>query len=95
MIRNINLDIPRLKKELSRYKLILSFNGSSFDLPFLEKKYPGLIPKVPHIDIRHLCARTGLIGGLKNIEKQLGIKRGNKVVERLYNGDPLRLYRCF
>lgn len=95
MIRNINLDIKELKKELLKYKLIISFNGSSFDIPYLKKKYLGLIPDIPHIDLRHLCARCGLIGGLKNIEKQLGIKRNNEIVDKLYGGDPLKLYRMF
>ncbi len=95
MIRNFNLDIPALKNELAKYKLIITFNGSSFDIPFLKKKYPGVLPDVPHIDLRHLCARLGLKGGLKQIEKELNISRDNKIIERLYGGDPLKLYRMF
>ncbi len=95
MIRNFNLDIEELKKELSRYKLIITFNGSVFDIPYLNKKYPNLIPKIPIIDVRHMCSRLGLKGGLKIIEKELGIIRQNKIVERMYGGDPLKLYRMF
>lgn len=95
MVKNVNLDINALKTELKKYKLIITFNGSSFDLPFLKKKYPELVPEIPHIDLRHLCARLGLIGGLKQIEKQLGIKRNNMIVEKLCGGDPLKLYRMF
>src|SRR3989338_6813359 len=44
MIKGINLDFNALKKELQRYKLIVTFNGASFDIPFIEKRYPGLLP---------------------------------------------------
>lgn len=80
MVRGINLDFKFLGQFLQRFKLIVSFNGSSFDLPMIEKYCPGTIPKVPHIDLRHCCARLGLNGGLKNIEKILGIQRIDDVV---------------
>ena len=35
-----NFDYKKLKGELTKYKLIVSFNGSSFDAPFLNKRYP-------------------------------------------------------
>ena len=94
MIRDVNLDIKALKNELKKYKLIITFNGSTFDIPYLNKKYPGLIPKIPHIDLRHLCNKIELKGGLKQIEKQLGIKR-NLLIERLYNGDVLKLWHMY
>ena len=95
MINGVNLDIGILKKELKKYKILVSFNGSSFDIPFLKKRYPDLIPDIPHIDLRHCCSRIGLTGGLKEIEKQLGIKRDNEIVERIYGGDPYRLWRMY
>ncbi|MEA3515514.1 MAG: ribonuclease H-like domain-containing protein [Nanoarchaeota archaeon] len=93
MIKGVNLDTDVIKEELSRYKIMLSFNGSSLDLPYIKKRFPGLLPDIPHIDLRHCCARVGLKGGLKDIEKQLGIKRANKIVERMYGGDPLKLWK--
>jgi len=36
----------------------------------------------------------GFTGGLKNIEKEFGIKR-NKIIEKIYNGDPLLLWRMY
>ena len=93
MIRGINLDFSLLKAELSRYKLIITFNGSSFDIPFLKKR-SDILPPVPHIDLRHCCARVGLKGGLKEIEKQLGIRR-SELVEKMYGGDALTLWRMY
>ena len=52
MVRGINLDFNALKQELKKYKLIVSFNGSVFDMPFIEKRYPGVLPQIPHFDLR-------------------------------------------
>jgi len=94
MVRDVNLDITALKKELKKYKLSITFNGAIFDVPYLNRKYPDLIPKIPHIDLRHLCNKVGLKGGLKQIEKELDIKR-NLIVERFYGGDILKLWRMY
>jgi len=94
MIKNINLDYKLLKKELEKYKLIVTFNGASFDLPFIEKRYPNLLPKIPNFDVKSVTDRLGLKGGLKNIEKTLGIKR-NPIIEKFYGGDALTLWRMY
>lgn len=55
---------------------IYTFNGSSFDLPFLAWK-PGidLRRRFEHHDLMHDCHRANLYGGLKAVERRLGIKR--------------------
>lgn len=95
MIKDINFDIKSLKKELVKYKLIVTFNGSSFDIPFLNKRYPELIPKIPHFDLKHVCLKLELKGGLKQVEKEIGIKRKNDYVDRMYGGDAFYLWRRF
>ena len=57
---------------------IHTFNGASFDLPFLAWR-PGvdLRRRFEHRDLMHGCRRVGLRGGLKRIEQALGIGRGN------------------
>ena len=94
MIQGINLDYGLLKKELERYKLIVTFNGASFDIPFAEKRHPGLFPKVPNFDVKHLAGKLGLKGGLKSIEKSLGIKRKD-VIGSVSGGDAFRLWRTY
>jgi hypothetical protein len=93
MIKGINLDYHVLKQELEKYKLIITFNGSRFDIPFIRKRY-NILPPAPHIDVLHLCARLNLRGGLKTIEKHFGIRR-NQMIERFHGGDPLTLWRMW
>ncbi len=94
MINGINFDYASLKKELQKYKLIVTFNGASFDLPFIEKRYPGLIPKIPNFDVKSVTNKLGLKGGLKNIEKSLEIKR-TQIIDKFYGGDALTLWRMY
>ena len=94
MIKNINLDYKKLKEELQRYKLIVTFNGSSFDVPFINKTYPGLLPDIPNFDVKSITHRLNLKGGLKKIERKLGIRR-NKIIEKFYGGDALTLWKMY
>ena len=67
------------KREIEKYKLIVTYNGLCFDVPFIETKFPEISFDQLHIDLRYVLKRLGFSGGLKNIEKQVGIKRGNEV----------------
>jgi uncharacterized protein len=94
MIRGINLNHHALREELSKYKLIVTFNGATFDLPFLQKRYPKLIPRIPHVDLRTITGRLGYGGGLKVIEKEFGVSR-RELVERMHGGDAALLWRMY
>ena len=94
LVKNKNLYPELLKKAFEKYKLLITFNGSSYDIPVLEKYYPGIVPKIPHIDLRHCCAKIGLTGGLKQIEEQLVIKRPTHL--KGYGGDnAIDLWRAY
>lgn len=80
LVRGFNLDRSLLIKELSKYKLIVTFNGASFDLPVIERFF-GFRPNIPHVDLRFVCQRLGIVGGLKSIEKQLNISRRPEVCD--------------
>jgi hypothetical protein len=92
-IRGYNLDRALLEKELQKHKMFVTFNGSSFDLPVIERFF-GLRFSKPHVDLRHVCARIGLTGGLKSIEKQRGIKRADDV-EGVSGSDAVYLWEQF
>jgi uncharacterized protein YprB with RNaseH-like and TPR domain len=67
-----NLD--EVPAALACYRLLITYNGSSFDLPIIERRFNIRLPQA-HIDLRHLLGSLGLRGGLKGCERQLGIAR--------------------
>lgn len=77
-IRGINLNRENVLREIYKHKILLTFNGSSFDIPMLNRCFRHEI-RLPQIDLRHVCGRIGLKGGLKSIEKQINIKREEAV----------------
>jgi len=59
----------KLLKEIEREaKLLVTFNGGPFDLPFLRREF-GLAFSQAHLDLRFWFARLDLRGGLKKIQK--------------------------
>lgn len=60
---------------LEDMELLVSFNGSSFDVPQICKTWRIPDLGVPHIDLRWQCYHQHLRGGLKEIEPALGIDR--------------------
>lgn len=70
-----------LSELLRPYDIVVTFNGTQFDIPFLKTKFPSLRLPPIHLDLRYLLRRLGLSGGLKKIERALGIKRGKETNE--------------
>ncbi len=76
-VQGYNLhEFPRALQGLD---LLVTFNGSQFDLPVLRAYFPGLELPPGHVDLRFLMARLGFRGGLKKIEPRFGIHRPNEV----------------
>ncbi|HZF95037.1 MAG TPA: ribonuclease H-like domain-containing protein [Allosphingosinicella sp.] len=66
-------DDAHFRAALGRASSLVTFNGSSFDLPFLAQYFPNLRWPKHHVDLRYACRRVGLTGGQKAIEEQLRI----------------------
>ncbi|MFH1064630.1 MAG: ribonuclease H-like domain-containing protein [Candidatus Woesearchaeota archaeon] len=79
LVKGKGLDKHNMKMILSRYKLLVTFNGQSFDVPVINRYFNTIVPQIPHLDLRFPLARLGFSGGLKNIEKALGIARSSSV----------------
>ncbi|MCL2140452.1 MAG: ribonuclease H-like domain-containing protein [Dehalococcoidia bacterium] len=57
-------------------EVLYTYNGSRFDLPFLQTKLGiNLSKKCSHHDLMYDCWEHKLYGGLKGVEQKLGIKR--------------------
>jgi len=71
-----------IENALEGVSTVITFNGSSFDLPFI-KRVTGLDIKdlADHRDLMHDCRKRGLKGGLKRIEILLGISRASDIVD--------------
>lgn len=91
MVKGFNLDKNKFKQILNNAKLLVTYNGRSFDIPLIEKYFDMNI-NIPHIDLKSLCNKVGLKGGLKEIEKKLGIKREDKFRR---GGDPIKMWRLW
>ena len=58
---------------------LYTYNGTQFDLPFLKAKLGiDIAGFCQHFDLMYACWRHNFYGGLKKVEKQLGIGRDLK-----------------
>ncbi len=77
---------------ISHYSMIVTFFGSGFDVPMLQKKFRNVEFDHIHLDLCPTLRKLGYRGGLKSIEKQLGISRVEDA-EGLTGLDAVRLWR--
>ncbi len=59
--------------------MVVTFNGSQFDLPFLRAVFPDITLPPVHIDLRWLTRKLGYNGGLKKVEADHGLRRPSEV----------------
>ena len=71
-VRGRNLD--RFPGVAAQYALLVTYNGATFDLPFLRSEFPRLRVRA-HLDLRYPLKRLGCSGGLKEVEREVGIRR--------------------
>jgi len=65
-----------LLKSLENVNTIYTYNGSRFDLPFINASLGiDLETVADHHDLMYDCWRNNLYGGFKAVERQLGIPR--------------------
>jgi uncharacterized protein YprB with RNaseH-like and TPR domain len=68
-------DLEELPAYLRRFPILCTFNGRVFDVPFLQARFPQMVPPPTHLDLRYILYRLGHAGGLKRIEERLGVIR--------------------
>ncbi|SEV95571.1 ribonuclease H-like domain-containing protein [Natrinema salifodinae] len=88
-VKDRDLTSDRLERELDESALLVTFNGQRFDVPFLETCFDVDVD-LPHVDLMYSCKKLGLDGGLKAIERDLGIDRD---MPDISGRDAVRLWR--
>jgi uncharacterized protein YprB with RNaseH-like and TPR domain/predicted nuclease with RNAse H fold len=72
-------NLEDFESEIKRYSIVVTYNGTLFDLRFIREKLGShFIPPI-HIDLRFLLRRLGYTGGLKSVERQMNICRDEEV----------------
>jgi uncharacterized protein YprB with RNaseH-like and TPR domain len=69
-------NLHEFKEDIQRYKVLVTYNGKCFDVPFLQS-YFGIKLNQVHIDLRYVLKSLGYTGGLKGCERKAGIDRGD------------------
>lgn len=87
-------NLERFEEEVQEYELLITFNGSLFDLPFIRRSFPHISLPPAHIDLRFVLQKLGCRGGLKRIEKALGVARDNEV-DGLTGYDAVIMWRAY
>ncbi len=77
--------VARFSELLEEASAVITFNGSRFDIPFLNRQLPLLGRRKAHIDLRQVAHAAGMRGGQKEIEKKCGLRRGIDIAE--YDGE--------
>jgi uncharacterized protein YprB with RNaseH-like and TPR domain len=74
LVRGRDLTRETVRAQLADASLLVTFNGKRFDVPFLETSF-DLDVDTPHLDAMYPCRKLDLSGGLKPIERELGLDR--------------------
>lgn len=83
----------KLLHVMAHAKVIVTFNGTMFDLPFLKRTYPDLPVPLIHVDLRYLAKRVGLTGGQKEIERILKLHRKKNIEQVMGENAPILWHR--
>jgi hypothetical protein len=75
-VAGINLD--KAREWIEAAPLVITFNGASFDMPIIRSHFPYNVFNHIHIDLMFPLRRLGMKGGLKQIERRLGLARSDE-----------------
>ena len=82
-------DDAELRSVLAEAKVIVTFNGTLFDLKFIKKHFQNIVIPSVHIDLRYFAKRVDLTGGQKKIEKEIGFIRESEIEDMLGEAAPI------
>ncbi|EIM64758.1 ribonuclease H-like domain-containing protein [Desulfobacter postgatei] len=89
-VKNINLS--NFLESLEDINLIITYNGTRFDLPFIRKCFK-IDLTIPHLDLLSVLKQLGYTGGQKQCEARLGLDRN--LSPGLDGRDAIRLWESW
>ena len=81
-------------EEINRYPILVTYNGACFDIPVIQRQFAAACRNHIHIDLRYPLQRLGYSGGLKGIERTMGIVR-SEATRGLDGWDAVRLWQAY
>ncbi len=81
LTEGFDLDSDSLSQALEGSKMLVTFNGSCFDVPVLKNSFPEVDFDIPQYDLRFASRKVGYRGGLKPLEIELGIHRDEEILD--------------
>jgi uncharacterized protein YprB with RNaseH-like and TPR domain len=91
-VKGVNLD--QFPAYIAQFPLLVTFNGSQFDVPFLQAHLPTARLDQAHIDLRFVLRSLGYRGGLKAIERNLGLTR-DAAIQNVDGFEAVRLWHRY
>ena len=89
-----NLHAGNLLCHVGPTHTIYTYNGERFDLPYIHEKLGVDLSRIcRHVDLMHACHARNLRGGMKKVERLLGIPRRLAEVNGLVAVELWRHYR--
>jgi uncharacterized protein YprB with RNaseH-like and TPR domain len=89
-VAGVNLEAAQ--EEIEKFPVLVTYNGAQFDMPIVRDRFRYNFFNHIHVDLRFPLHRLGYRGGLKVIERQLGIARSD-ATRGLDGFDAVRLWR--
>lgn len=86
-------NLQELREFVRQFKVVVTFNGKSFDGPFLKRALDVDLPAA-HIDLLYPCRTLGLRGGLKKVERLAGVSRVDALGD-VNGADAIRLWHRY
>jgi uncharacterized protein YprB with RNaseH-like and TPR domain len=87
-------NLEKFEQVAEQIQVLVTFNGSAFDVPILEHYFRHLRLPVAHIDARFAGRTAGMEGGLKKQEIELGIARPPHLMG-IHGLEATRLWRAW
>jgi uncharacterized protein YprB with RNaseH-like and TPR domain len=88
------IDLDDAAKVIAAHPLVVTFNGASFDMPLIRSRFPQMLSNHIHVDLRYPLRGLGYTGGLKEIERAVGLRRSSGTAG-LDGWDAVRLWRDY